>query len=311
MEIGGYFEFEDYRGEEYHTGCLRINTARNCLKYLIEARNIKKLWISRWNCDAVLSTCRKSGIEIEFYDLDEYFRPIMPCRYTTDDWVYVVNYYGQVPDIRFEHMILDNVQAFFEKPQTGIDTIYTCRKFFGVTDGAYLYTDSRIGRALERDRSYDRIGYLAGRYEADASDFYGAYQKNEELLDSLPLRYMSPFTENILRSIDYDCVRKRREQNFAYLHSRLQGVNLIDIKVPVGPFAYPLRVKNGGRLRKALQAQHIYIAKLWPNVVDSNEGILAEDILPIPCDQRYSMEHMSIVLEKITSFMMQNKTCSL
>ena len=34
----------------------------------------------------------------------------------------------------------------------------------------------------------------------------------------------------ILRSIDYDCVRKRREQNFAYLHSRLQGINLIDIK---------------------------------------------------------------------------------
>lgn len=38
-------------------------------------------------------------------------------------------------------IILDNTQSFFQKPISGIDTIYSCRKYFGVPDGAYLSTN--------------------------------------------------------------------------------------------------------------------------------------------------------------------------
>lgn len=198
MEIGGYLEFERYQGEEYHTGCLKLNTARNCLKYLIEARNINKLWLSRWNCSAVLDTCENSGIEIGYFDLDSNLKPVMPPDYKSSDYVYVVNYYGQVSEVHFEHMILDNVQAFFQKPIDGVDTIYTCRKYFGVTDGAYLYTDARIERELKQDLSWRRVEYLVGRFEKSGSECYTSYQSNEELLDFLPLERMSALTENIL-----------------------------------------------------------------------------------------------------------------
>ncbi len=303
MEIGGFLEFERYHGAEYHNDCLKINTARNCLKYLIEKRQIKKLWISRWNCSAVLDTCRESGIQIGFFDLDDEFKPILPAEYRPIDYVYVVNYYGQLPEIHYEHMIMDNVQAFFQRPSPRIDTIYTCRKYFGVTDGAYLYTDARLDRELEQDLSYRRIEYLVGRYERSASEFFSAYQDNEKYLDSLPLMKMSAYTENILRSIDYEYVKKRREENFAYLNDRLKKHNLLNISTTVGPFAYPLYVEHGNALRKRLQFEKIYIAKLWPNITEGRERELADNILPIPCDQRYGQKEMDLICKEIIQFL--------
>lgn len=303
MEIGGYLEFERYQGEEYHTGCLKLNTARNCLKYLIEARNINKLWLSRWNCSAVLDTCENSGIEIGYFDLDSNLKPVMPPDYKSSDYVYVVNYYGQVSEVHFEHMILDNVQAFFQKPIDGVDTIYTCRKYFGVTDGAYLYTDARIERELKQDLSWRRVEYLVGRFEKSGSECYTSYQSNEELLDFLPLERMSALTENILKSIDYERVIKQREDNFSYLHEKLSRYNLLHISSPVGPFAYPLMVEDGRELRKHLQSKKIYVAKLWPNLREGSEGELAENILPIPCDQRYSEHEMKIIVKAIDGYL--------
>ena len=303
MEIGGYLEYEQYHGKAYHKECLKLNTARNCLKYLIEARNIRKLWISRWNCSAVLDTCRACGVSMFFFDLDDNLFPILPENYQSEDCVYVVNYYGLLSGVHFENMILDNSQAFFQMPLSGIDTIYTCRKFFGVTDGAYLYTDSRLDRKLERDSSYSRIGYIAGRYEKSGSEFFSLYRENEEKLDNLPLMQMSLFTENMMNSIDYGYVKNKREENYQYLSDRLSKINLLKTSNPSGPFAYPLLVNNGQCLREKLQSEKIYIAKLWPNVTEGREGKLAENILPLPCDQRYGLKEMEFISKKIIDFL--------
>lgn len=299
MEIGGYLEFERYYGTEYHTRCLKLNNARNCLKYLIEARKIKKIWISRWNCSAILDTCQKSGVEMCFFDLDDSFKPILPDSYQAGDFLYVVNYYGQLIDYYKENLILDNVQAFFQKPQKGVDTLYTCRKFFGVSDGAYLYTDSILNKEIGRDDSTTRMQHLVGRLEKTGACYFDEYQKNELLFDQEPLKYMSKFTENILRSIDYESVRRRREDNFRYLNEKLHKINKLKLNCPSGPFAYPLMVQEGEKLRKILQNKKIYIAKLWPNVSAASEKRLADNILPLPCDQRYSLEQMDIMCNEI------------
>jgi len=299
MEIGGYLEFERYGGKEYHANCLKLNTARNCLEYLIVARNIKKMWISRWNCSAIFNIRRNNGVELSFFDLDDNFKPVLPDSYVRGDFVYVVNYYGQLFGYQRDNMILDNVQAFFQRPEKNTDTIYTCRKYFGVSDGAYLYTDCTLNRELKRDESAERIQYLAGRLEKSGADYYGEFQKNEQILDGLPLMTMSMLTENILRSINYMEVKRKREENFAFLNERLESVNMMDVKCPEGPFAYPMRVKDGDRIRSILRQKKIYIAKLWPNVRDSIEKTFADDVLPLPCDQRYSIDQMRIISDEV------------
>lgn len=53
--------------------------------------------------------------------------------------------------------IIDNAQVYFDVPLEGVDTLYTCRKFLGVSDGAFLYTDTLLSKELPLDKSYDRM----------------------------------------------------------------------------------------------------------------------------------------------------------
>ena len=48
-EIGGYFELQLRKGEHYHKGALQLNTARNCLEYILRAKKYKKIYIPYLN----------------------------------------------------------------------------------------------------------------------------------------------------------------------------------------------------------------------------------------------------------------------
>jgi len=229
----------------------------------------------------------------------------------SDVWLYLVNYYGQVNNERIlqiknkkKNLIVDNVEAFFQLPVEGVDTIYTCRKYFGVPDGGFLYTDSFIKRLLEEDRSAERMTHLLGRFENTASAFYSVYKENESIFKTLPLRKMSKLTEDIMRSYDYDKIKKIREENYNYLNEKLLRYNKLTLNIPQGAFMYPLYIDNGSEVRKKLQKKNIYIPTLWPDVFNICNEIeleydMAKNILPLPCDQRYGEEEMRYIADSI------------
>ena len=100
--------------------------------------------------------------------------------------------------------------------------------------------------------------------------------------------------------MDYETVRKKRNENYAYLETALGTRNPLKLRTPDGPYAYPFYHKNGMALKQALAAEKIYVATLWPNVLEY-EGTLekdyAENILPLPCDQRYTQEDMERIID--------------
>ena len=310
-EYGGYIEFEYYRGREYHENAVALNSGRHCVEYLIKTKHIDKLYIPFFMCDSVPALCQRLGVSVEYYHTDINFAPKFEKRLENHEWLYVVNYYGQLSDelqrdLKEKHgrIIVDNSQAFFRKPVFSIDTCYTCRKFFGVSDGGYLYTDALIDCDLPVDCSYDRMTFLFGRMEKTASEFYSQYTENNKLFASQPLKKMSVLTHNLMRGIDYDGISKLRKENFAYLHNRLKSVNKLELSVPDGAFMYPLYVENGSEIRKLLQKQKIYIPTLWPDVFNvCNENDLeygmAKNILPLPVDQRYTKEDMEYIAQKV------------
>ena len=115
---------------------------------------------------------------------------------------------------------------------------------------------------------------------------------------------MSKLTENLLHGIDYEIVRKKRTQNFAYLKEKLHSLNKLNLVVPDGAFMYPLYIKNGAEVRKQLQAKKIFIPTLWPAVFNLCEETeleydMARNILPIPVDQRYGIEDMKYIAREI------------
>lgn len=309
-EFGGFLELEESRGHEFHENCIPLNSGRNCLRFLIRARGIRKIWLPKLLCSAISDICEEEKVEIQYYSVNNELKPILPFV-LEDEWVYLINYYGQYSNTeaialcnQYRNVIVDNAQAFYTPPVESVDTIYTCRKFFGVPDGGYLYTTCKYKEELLQDESYARIQFLAGRFERSAQEFYSAYRDNEKVIDSLPLRTMSKVTHNLLRGIDYAQNANIREENFKYLNEKLGEINHIKVRMPIGPYMYPFYVEDGSELRRKLQKEKIYIPLLWPNVKENLcssdiEYQLADNIIPLPCDQRYTVEDMDYIIEKI------------
>lgn len=310
-EYGGYIELEKFQLKMLHEGAIALNCGRAALEYLCEAKTIKKLYLPHFLCSSVPNLCKKIGVEYSYYPINEKFEPVFNQALGKEDWIYIVNFYGQLDNKylaawkqEYGHVIVDNAQSYFQIPAEGVDTLYTCRKYFGVTDGAFLYTDAKLNRELPQDESFERMHFLLGRFERSANEFYSEYVANNKLFTAEPVKRMSRLTENLLRGIDYASVAKKRQENFEFLDAELWNINELKLKSVYGAFMYPLLLQNGAAVRKKLQKEKIYIPTLWPNVMeecpkDTQEYRYAADILPIPVDQRYGMEDMKYLVEVI------------
>ena len=311
-EIGGYLELERFTGSLFHEGALALGSGRACLRYLIEQKQIRALLLPSFICDTVEQVCADTGVRLRRYEVGMDLRPCPP-EPEEDEWLYAVNYYGQLSQEelealhgRFPRLIVDNAQAYFAPPLPGADTIYTCRKFLGVPDGGFLYTDAPA-RPLPEDRSRERMDFVLGRLEEGAAAFYAQASRNNDLLPGEPRR-MSRVTENLLRGVDYARVCRRRGGNFLRLHERLCAYNRLDVRPAEGAFAYPLLTDAAPALRRALIEKKIFVPTLWPNVLDEQpEGsaarTLAACILPLPCDQRYGAEEMDFIAGELLSLL--------
>lgn len=310
-EFGGYIEIEHYKGNEYHTGCLALNSGRNCLRYLIRARQIRKIMLPRLQCQVIEEVCRREGVQIQWYEVKALEKPYQDEQLEDEVFLYLINYYGQLEKNYLEKLlaghkrvIVDNAQDFFCGPIEGVDTIYTCRKFFGVPDGAYLYTDAQADFTLQADFSYDRMGFLLGRYECGAEKFYQNYRENEAWMDKQGLSAMSALTHNILRSIDYERVEQTRTSNAKRLDAGLGENNLLTVKNMTGAYLYPYFCADGEKLRKKLIERKIFVPVLWQNVledcdIDTAEYNFSKNMVPLPCDQRYTENDMDEVIAAV------------
>lgn len=315
-EIGGYFELEEFTGEEYYSGAIALDCARNAIAYAIKLHRYKKVYVPGLICSAVLEGIKKGGASYETYPLDRNLRPNFTRKLQHDEVLYLVNYYGQITNQevhayreRFQSVLVDNTQAFFQRPSAQVDTIYCCRKFFGVPDGAYLFSQERDPGGLLRDHSYNRMVHILGRYEMGATALYPSFQENEAHFIGAPIQYMSLLTHNLLRAIDYEKVSAVRKDNCTYLDENLRQFNQLQVNSFAGAFMYPLYLAGKGRhIRECLRQDKIYIPCFWPNVMEEYEAgsfeyDLSLNLLPLPCDQRYGREDMDFLIKKIHKYM--------
>lgn len=308
--IGGYFSLELPQREEYHKNAIRLNTGRNCLEYILRVRGYKKVYVPYYTCEAVMEPINKLGIPYEFYHIDVHFE--IRDRFTLKEGeaLLYTNYFGlkqryveYLAEKVGSRLIVDNTQAFYAKPIKGIDTFYTCRKFFGVPDGAYLYCDKELDEEIEQDYSYDRVAHLVKRIDLSAEDGFKDFRRVDDGLDNQPIRKMSKLSQRMMRSIDYEAAARRRRANFQMLLKALDKDNNIELPMEddAVPMVYPYLVPVEG-LRGNLIENKIFVARYWPNVLDWTkpediEYLLAYQMQPLPVDQRYGEEELSRIIE--------------
>ena len=318
-EIGGYLELEEMSGEEYYPDLIKLNLGRSAITFALDQLHIKKLWLPFLLCDSVTAICKSSKVELAWYHVEKDFSPTLPTKKMGEnEYLYLVNYYGQFSQERlltlksiYGNILLDNTHAFFQKPLDSIPVLYSCRKFFGLPDGAYLYlgqgkvTHTNI---LPTDFSAERMQHILGRYEHSGSAYYSSMLDTAHTFSSEPVKRMSRLTQNLLKGIDYQRICTIRNTNYGMLQEVLKSQNQLNLCPQEGPFVYPFYCRDGLHMRKKLAEEKIFVPTYWSNVIqdmpkESLEYNYAANILPIPCDQRYGMEDMKRILNVLERLM--------
>jgi len=312
--IGGYFGLELPTGEHYHQHAIRLNSSRNSLEYILKAKHYKKIYVPYYTCKAMLEPIEKCNIDYEFYSINEQFEPVKEYHLSSGEVFLYTNYFGvkneaveRLAGIYRQQLIVDNAQAFYAKPIAGIDTIYSARKFFGVADGGYLYTDTLLeGEEFEYDMSFNRMSHLLKRVELSAEYAYVEFVVNDKSLEYNSIRKMSKLTDRILMGVDYESIKKKRRENFLFLDAALKKDNLwkIGLSSDTVPMVYPFY--NKSYLWEKLIANKIYVASYWPNVREwcnknQIEFTLTNHLIPFPVDQRYGTEDLQRIIDFLAS----------
>ena len=312
--IGGYFELELPQRSEYHSAAIALNTGRNALEYILRVRDYKHVYLPYYSCEVLLEPFKKLGVDYTFYHIDERLEIAAPMTLGDGEALLYINYYGLKHDYcealvaRYsKQLIVDNTQAFYDLPMDGIDTFYSCRKFFGVADGAYLYCDQPLNMELEQDQSWQRMDYLLKRADISAEAAYADFRAQSEKLKDNPIRRMSHLTHRIMASIDYEQAATRRRENYRLLDEALKGKNRISLPLAddAVPMVYPFLTDDDG-LRQRLIENKIFVAQYWPNVLDwcekgYTDHQLTKQLLPLPVDQRYGTEEMFFICKLINT----------
>lgn len=311
--IGGYFELE-LRAEKsiLYPDAHYFQSARAAFLALLYTGKPARVWMPRYICDSMLAPLKKAKVECVYYSINQQLEIVDRIDLADKDWLFYVNYFGICTENinkilqRFNpgQVVLDHSQALYAAPKTCVATIYSPRKFFGIPDGGLLITDLPVGTpsAIERG-SAERAKYLLKRLADSPESGYADYQRAEHSLSKFEPRQMSPLTRRMLESVDFEGVRKRRNDNFGCLHRVLGSLNQLKINPSDvdGPLCYPFLVDQPG-IRERLISERIFVATYWSDALktvsdSSSEALLVRNMIPLPCDQRYGKYEMKNIID--------------
>lgn len=314
-EIGSFIELELPKGREWYkgnTGVARLNTGRAAIWHAFRITGAKAIWIPFYQCETVREFLSKKGVEIKYYYQDKNFNPI-DLNAKVDEAVLLVNYYGIMSRERMRvlatanpNVIIDNCQAFFCNPIEGALNVYSCRKFIGVADGAYVIGKGAEQFVEEYPQCYssDTAAFLLKRIEYGCEGKgYEARTINEERVDTEDIMKMSALTRAMLDGTDYERIKEKRRKNFDVACNLFADINVWDptrfYDAETVPMVYPLVVEDDGLLQKLLAAKHFqgnwwhYITQELPE--NTFEHWMSRFMIPITIDQRYGGEDLRYI----------------
>ena len=260
---------------------VKLNTARNCLRYLIKAYKIGTIHVPYYICPCIKSTLKKEIVNVEYYHIDDKFMPVK--KFKSYDYILYPNYYGictnNVRELekQYRNLIVDNSHAFYSKP-FGLASFNSLRKFFqmqyGVMDGAYLYTEKILERPFRTSEDY----------EPEENITYEKIVKNEHRIDELPLMYISKTTEKIMSRIDFQDEKLIRLNNFYKYAEKYDKINELSFSLEKDelPFVYPLYT-HSVEIGYELEKQGLLIYRYWEGLPATfDEYNYYKYLIPIP-----------------------------
>lgn len=293
---------------------------RSCLVLLIELLAPARVWLPAYLCPSIIAAVRKTGVPFCFYrnDYDLRALPGTLDGVRQGDLVEVIDYFGFPADQSVIQQVRESGAWLLEDAcqamlTDGIGknadfTLFTPRKFVGVPDGGVLVSRSDIDLrsiVLEPPPHQWWTKALGAAVLRTKFDLYGGsrhwFALYQELEECMPLgRYaMSELSRMLMNSaFDYATIARRRVQNYLTLAHELSHLALYP-SLPSGvvPLGFPVRLANRDEMLNKLYDHNIYPPVHWqfrgilpPEFTESYR--LLDDIMMLPCDQRYGHEDM-------------------
>lgn len=207
------------------------------------------------------------------------------------------------------------------------------RKWFPIPDGAFFYSKYGLTYNLTLEcenrlfvESQISAMYLRGRYyNTDDIDLKRVSYRVSKAIDSflsesIRAHDISKFTKNALLCLDKYDIQKKRRDNYIYLYNSIVALNSIDIKpvcsnieeVTTAPLYFPIYVKNRNSLQRYMTEFNIYLPILWPVdeesvLINDTVGYIYNNLICIPCDQRYNHYDMQKVIDKIKEWIKEKE----
>lgn len=187
--------------------------------------------------------------------------------------------------------------------------LYNPHKLFGVPDGGILLGKNvkKLEKYCTKDRKItDKFDMLLTKYENPSCNEQVAYKKFETnyIMVQNP---MSRTTEAMLKRIPYRETVKRKIANWQILYAQLKQYCLWQIEKPkFAPFAFPLLVPDFFQTEifiKLLQDNNVLAEQMWWRPLYNKKNLmpveekLADNLVLLPCDQRYSEDDMHYIAD--------------
>lgn len=315
-----------------------FSSGRGALRSLLRHIDGKRALLPENICQSVIHAFELEGYEVSFYCISSRntidIVSLKPMLMETDVFL-LMQYFGflQNPSIGKEIQIAceknsvviieDTTHSIFSSPITvGHYAIASLRKWFGLPDGAVVYSSDRavsdlnssIGSTFTQMRLVGMLQkdlFLTGVSEDSKLHRFLLENAENYLDENSAIEGISEVSSSILSQLDVKAMVRKRRDNYRLLYSLLKDQQITIATPPLAASICPLFlvVESNQRdaLRHFLSEKSILCPVHWP-IEDSRllgrKDLLnqVERVLSIPIDQRYGSEEMMHIARMIKEF---------
>lgn len=312
--IGGYYGLELTKGEfSWHTTPYTFKSGRSSLHYILQIMKPSMVYIPFYTCDGLLDSFEASHTNYLFYEINHLLEPDELPELSQNEYFLYINYFdvkrqfiSTLSEKYGDKLIVDCTQAFFMKGNGRSWFFNSCRKYFGVPDGSYLYTPKHFHSDLPATKNERYIvSHLISRFNGHAREGYLSFLENEVLCGT-EIAGMSKLSEYLLSHIDYEEVIDKRYANYNYLDTIFTEQHLFPPEPcdECVPMVYPVLL-NKPPNRQMFVDHDVFIPTFWTDVKDRRhpgfeiEKLLTAHLLPLPIDHRYNLGDMERMVRLI------------
>ena len=303
-------------------------SGRSALQAIIaELKDCRTVAMPSWCCDSMVKPFVDAGMEIHFYPV--YFdKGLKQDKDVNCDVLFLMDYFGytgEQQDLSSYHgvIIRDVTHSLFSATYSDADYYFgSLRKWCGVWTGGYAW--AKDGQRFRVDMNTGDCRYTEFRKKAmklkseyisglgKDKSYLSIFNAAEEVLESIGIVPADERDVNVAMKLNVEHIKTQRRRNAEIVRNAFPDWLIFREMMNTDcPMFVPVLVPDGKRneLRRHLINNEIYCPVHWPmseyrKLNDKTENIYTNE-LSLVCDQRYTEEDMSRMVEVIQEFLME------